>query len=174
MRPEMDEDEKTYKLTTFKKKSKSVTSNPPEESIPATKADINNLINTIIWPPAFTRNEYGLRMQKTHKQIQDLVNTKGLSATNFTHKFNDLSMQYLINSKNFFQKEPNMIEEKHPTTTTKEQQLSVLEPQPTTSYVEQPKGSGLGEKDGYDEEKKKSLQKLKKGVQVPKGFFSNV
>ena len=83
-------------------------SNP--EHIPASKADIERLINVVEWPPTFMRNKYGQKMKEIYDQLYTLPHQKGLSFEDFIHQHNKLSADFDTASRNLFSENPKLIQ----------------------------------------------------------------
>lgn len=66
------------------KRVKKAVNNP--DNIPASKADINRLIEIADWPPAVTRDPNGIRMKQAHNQLASLMNA---SYDEFNRGFTD-------------------------------------------------------------------------------------
>lgn len=85
-----------------KRVKKSVTD---PEQIPASKGDINRLIELSDWPPAVTRDPNGIRMKEAHNQLASLMNASYEDFNKgFTNALNRLTHFGSIYQKNLINK----------------------------------------------------------------------
>jgi len=75
-------------------------------SLPATKGDLHELKDALIWPPEITRNVYGSKMLDILKEHKELLTTSTrMTPQEIIHKSIDLSGQFYTANKKFFEQE---------------------------------------------------------------------
>jgi len=79
-------------------------------SSPATKGDLSELKDALVWPPEITRNVYGRKMQEILQQHKDLLtSTTRMTPQEIIHKSIDLSGQFYTANKKFFELETSKV-----------------------------------------------------------------
>lgn len=86
------------RLMPFKKKR--VRKHPPQDpaNMPATKGDIQQLMEIADWPPAMTRDPYGVRMKQAYNQLSALFNS---NANDFRAKFCEIAHRLKFNGDKY-------------------------------------------------------------------------
>lgn len=75
----------------------------PQKEPPATKQDIENLGDKLVWPPVFTRDNRLLKMQKLLKLENEVMNDPSLSDTEKVLRVAQYKQQYSVQNKELFE-----------------------------------------------------------------------
>ena len=72
------------------------------ETMPASKADMQRILQAVDWPPGITRNVYGQRLREYHGDLANLMTQKGLSVADWLAQHNALSLKLDMAGRNYF------------------------------------------------------------------------